>query len=681
MGATSLIPEVDSRNGSYADQQTLGLELHRRFDLLHEILYTRGGIRPVNAAIEELSKIVLLQIKNSRDPHWRPSGNETLANILDPARLLVDADADAVKAAFSAAISLPEFCASLPDGSRQPIWPYDEPFRLTQSDVLAEALSLIEPDLLRQVVASGAYDLLGTAFDALLRGRYDHAGGLATYLTPHNVAQLLAEMCFAETVTPAGWRAGDPVFGDPCCGTGRFLVAGVREARRRAHERFGDSSEAERFIDAYAGSGLVGADQSASSVAKARLNLILFGIEHPRVFTVRDSITEPALDRCEGRMQLILTNPPFGGGKYDDPQGVARTTAVLRRLGSRAAVDPGLAFVVRCLGLLGEGGRLGIILPDGLVDGAALRAALLSTDTNLRLRDVSLEANVSLPTATFALAGTVARTSAVVLRKGGAERSSVLLARAEHCGYLKQGGRAVPDPAGDDLPMIAQHVTAAWRGTDPLREGARVLSEQPAVTLVERDGLASADPSRVDPAALGAKHELLHDGGVHLDRYLRPVRTRSARADGNLPFVSVLHVDEFGAVSWPNAHGYMPTTPGIRAEPGQLLLSMLNPRKLRATVVPDEVGEVMCSSEFGVFEADEPWAVLVVLNDPRVRQQLAPLGRGTSSSRRRIDTTDLFTVVVPSIDDDIMARGASLREAHTALRNGAQAAAVALSLS
>lgn len=681
MGATTLTARSTSRNGSLGSPRALGIELHERFDRLHQLLYTRGGIRPVNAAIEELSKIVLLQIKHARDPGWRPAGDATLAEVLDPARVLEACDAQAVKDAFSAAICLPEFSASLPGGTRQSIWPRDEPFRLTQNDVLAEALGLIDPDLLRRVVSSEDYDLLGTAFDALLRGRYDHAGGLATYLTPHNVAQLLAQMCFADLAAPERWRPGVPVFGDPCCGTGRFLVAGVREARRRACE-FEDPTERERFLDAYAGDGVVGADQSASAVAKARLNLILFGIEHPSVFTVRDSITEPILDDWAGGMQVILTNPPFGGGKYDDVQGVARTAAVLRRLGKRTAIDPALAFVVRCLELLGEGGRLGIVLPDGLIDGVALRSALLSTDANVRLRDVSLEANVSLPTATFALSGTVARTSAVVLRKGGSTRSSVLLARAQHCGYLKQGGRAVPDPAGDDLPAIAEKAVAAWRGGDDgLEGGLRVLSELPAVTLVEREGLATADPSRVDPLASAARHELLKSEGVHLDRYLRPVRTKSTRADGTVPFISVLHVDEFGAVCWPSTRGYRPTTPGIRAAPGQVLLSMLNPRKLRATVVPDEVGDVLCSAEFGVFEADEPWAVMVLLNDPRVRQQFAPLGRGTSSSRRRIDTTDLFTVVVPPIDDRIRACGASLREAHATLRRGAEAAAAALSLS
>jgi len=675
----------EQQTGSGGDEPAIpqiegGLDLRARLDRLHETLYARGGIRPVNAAIEELSKILLLQIKNAREPAWRPEGTRSIAAILDPERLRNERDAADVKAAFSAAIRLPEFSASLPDGSLQAIWPHDEPFRLTRGDVLAEAVALIDPALLRRVEASDSYDLLGTAFDAMLRGRYDHSGGLATYLTPHNVADLLARLCLCDLEVPDAWRPGAPLFGDMCCGTGRFLVAGVREVRRIAHERYSDDRAAQRFIDAYGATGVVGADQSSSSIAKARLNLILFGIESPRVFTTRDAISDRLLDRWRGRMHLILTNPPFGDGKYDEPTGVLRTTSVLRGLRKRKTVDPALAFLVRCLDLLDAEGRLGIVLPDGLIDGAALRGALLGSDTTTRLRDVSLEANVSLPTAAFALSGTVARTSAVVIRKGGSSRVGVLLARAAHCGYLKHGNRAVADPHGDDLPTIAEIGVRSWsRLAEPeFKQGVNTLCEKPAVSLVDRRGLISADPSRFDPLALMARRELLDAGGTHLADHLHPVARTSAAADGHRPFVSVLHVDDLGVICWPSAYTHMPTTPGRLARSGQLLVSMLNPGKLRATVIPDDEPEIICSSEFGVFDADDPWAVLILLNDSRVRAQLAPLGRGTSSSRRRIDTAEFLSLALPVLDERVVRRGAAVRAAHGTLRAAALAAAEAL---
>lgn len=645
------------------------------------MLYRRGGVRPVNAAIEELSKLVLLQLKNARDPEWAPAACPSISEILDPARILREGASHDVKRAFTEAIALPEFSASLPGGGAQPIWPLDEPFRLERPDVLAAALELIDVELLRGVEQRHDYDILGTAFDVLLRGRYDHSGGLGTYLTPHSVATMLARLCLSDLDPPTTWRPGQACFGDPCCGTGRFLIAGVREARRLIAERFADDEGAARYLDAFAGSGLIAADQSASAVAKARLNLLLFGILRPCVFTVHDSIADDHLDQARGQMRLILTNPPFGEGKYDSPEGLRRTRDLISSVGARASIDPALAFVARCLDLLGTGGRLGIVLPDGLVDGVTLRAALMGSGAT-RLRDVSIEANISLPTATFALSGTVARTSAVVMRKGGASRAFVFLAKADHVGYLKQGGGAVPDPEGDDLPKIADCGAALWSGdvdAPELKDGVAMLGADPSITLVSSDGLLTVDPSRVDPDALAARGEMKNVGGKSLGQLLVSQRRGAVRADGKRPFVSVLHVDRLGAVDWDEADRYLPITPGRIARAGELLVSLLNPSKLRATVIPDDAEEVICSSEFGIYATTvDPYIVLVLLNDKRVRAQLSPLGRGTSSSRRRIDDADLFALIVPPVDQAVDKRAAALRNAHLALRDANLAAAVAL---
>ncbi len=53
------------------------------------------------------------------------------------------------------------------------------------------------------------------------------------------------------------------------------------------------------------------------------------------------------------------------------------------------------------------------------------------------------------------LAGTVARTSALVLRKQAATHGRIFLARAEHVGYLKQGSTSMPDPGRLSCPTTA----------------------------------------------------------------------------------------------------------------------------------------------------------------------------------------------------------------------------------
>jgi predicted RNA methylase len=596
------------------------LELYRRFDDLHQLIYVRGGIRPSNAAVEEVAKLILIRL-------WRlrHSGQTELDD----------------RAAFAAALHEPALHAIDPAGQSHPIWPVDEPFRLTDDSVLRAAADLVETILPagRPTVS----DPLGTAFDALLAGRYDHAGGLGTYLTPSGVARSMAEIAL-DLLDPAvlATRVG---FGDPYCGTGRFLVALLEVLRDRA-----EHPPAAALLAA----GPFGADQSAASVAKARINMLLYGVDRPLVWTVRDSATDSDVDRLKGTVPLVLTNPPFGERKYDDPAGLAATAAAIPRLAGRRRIDPSLAGLVRALTLVAPGGVLGIVLPDGVVSSAAF--------ADLALRDgapgISVAACVSLPSTTFALSGTVAKTSAVFLRRAlrtdpAARPARVALVRVRHVGFLRQGGHAAPDPAGDDLPALAgliRRSLTADSATDRPPADPPVPGNGLTVRLVDPESLHRLDPSGLDPTALAARSWLALRGGVEL-RELLALAGAPRAATVTSPFVSVLHVDELGGIDWPAARAHTPTTPGLLVAPGELIVSLLNPSRLRVAVIPADTASVQVSAEFGVFRAlVDPYAVLGLLQTPRVRAQLSPLGTGTSSSRRRIGTDDVLSVVVPRLD-------------------------------
>jgi hypothetical protein len=138
------------------------------------------------------------------------------------------------------------------------------------------------------------------------------------------------------------------------------------------------------------------------------------------------------------------------------------------------------------------------------------------------------------------------------------------------------------------------------------------------------------------------------------------------------PFISVLHVDDLGTVDWPAARAHTPMTPGVVVNDTDVIVSLLNPSKVRAAVVPAGTGPVQVSAEFGVFSAScDPYAVVGILYSERVRAQLRPLGTGTSSSRRRIDAEDVLSLVVPkyaaSALDEI---GRAVREAGSLVAQG-----------
>jgi predicted RNA methylase len=627
-------------------------EFQLRLKQLHELLYRRGGVRPIHVALEELAKLMLLRIAADRMPDLEIGRGHRLGGLLTPDALARPDGSDQLKHAFTIVAAHPEFAARLPDGRMQGVWPSDEPLRIGNAEILAEAFEILQ----EASTTTGPLDALGAAFDVFLRGKYSHAGGLGTYLTPETVATNLTAMVLGEVeLFDEGHARTTPIVGDPCCGTGRFLVAAQQHMVQSAN-RF----ESERFRR----HGLFGADQSASSVAMARVNLLLYGVKQPFVFRVDDSLVDPNVDTLRGQLRAVLTNPPFGDGKYDDQDGIARTSTILG-ISSRRAIDPALGFVARCLELLADGGLAGIILPDGLVDGAVIRRFLSQTES-IRPHEISVEANVSLPKVTFAPGGTVAKTSAVIFRRHRKRTGRLFIARADHVGYIKQGVITTADPAGDDLPAIS----AAFRSS--VRTGTRgrysVLSEKPLAVTVDRRRATSLDPSRYDPGALRAREELLESGGQPLRSLLVNVKRSTSAWREGVPFISVLHVNETGSVTWAKADAHSPTTPGKAVRPRDLLVSLLNPSTLRATVIPSDI-EAICSAEFGIFECDDdPYVVLKLLHDPRVRAQLQPLGRGTSSSRRRITEDDLLDVIAPVPTDAIRARAGDLRGALSRLR-------------
>jgi hypothetical protein len=288
--------------------------------------------------------------------------------------------------------------------------------------------------------------------------------------------------------------------------------------------------------------------------------------------------------------------------------------------------------------------------------------------------EVAVAASVSLPTATFALSGTVAKTSAVFLRRDR-RPGRVVLARVEHVGYLRQASRAGPDPDGNELPAVSRLVrdglTEASRTRPYLGSALTITSTDPLVALVAADSLHTLDPSRLDPAAMLARRLIVDQGGMELRELLRARRATAARR-ADPPYISVLHVDELGTVDWHAVAEHTPITPGRLVEPGDIIVSLLNPSKLRAAVIPPQAEPMQVSGEFGVFTPTcDPYAVLGILYSRGVRTQLRPLGRGTSSSRRRIDVQDVLSLVVPRLSaESLRDLGRAVRDAETLVDQG-----------
>ena len=157
-----------------------------------------------------------------------------------------------------------------------------------------------------------------------------------------------------------------------------------------------------------------GADVDPQMVRLATMNLTLRGLDRVRILR-RDALTRP-LDRAVKAdlefpargFDVILANPPFSG-RLDRDRIVEDV-----RVGKTAQTE--LLFLQYMLNHLRDGGRCGVVVPEGVLFGSTgahkeLRLKLVENNT--------VEAVVSLPGSVFNPYSGV-KTSVLVFRKGGA---------------------------------------------------------------------------------------------------------------------------------------------------------------------------------------------------------------------------------------------------------------------
>ncbi len=186
------------------------------------------------------------------------------------------------------------------------------------------------------------------------------AGSSGEYYTPRAVTQFMVDI-----VNP---RLGEKIL-DPACGTGGFLTCTIEHLRKQVNtpkER--DTLQA----------SITGVEKKPLPHLLCTTNLMLHGFDLPAVR--RDNyLSKPYSDWGHSdRVDIILTNPPFGGVEEDGTE-----INFPARFRTKETADLFLALIIR---LLKDGGRAAVVLPDGTLFGEGMKTRLkeeLLTKCNL----------------------------------------------------------------------------------------------------------------------------------------------------------------------------------------------------------------------------------------------------------------------------------------------------------
>jgi type I restriction enzyme M protein len=228
--------------------------------------------------------------------------------------------------------------------------------------------------------------LFGDIYEQILRD-LQSAGNAGEFYTPRAATQFAVDM-----VAP---RLGETVL-DPACGTGGFLTAAF-EAMRAEADTPTKLAEAKDNIR--------GVEKKALPHLLCVTNLMVHGIEVPRV-RHGNTLARPLRDYGpRDQVDVIVTNPPFGGMEED---GIERNFPTEFR--TRETAD---LFLVLVMELLKDGGRAAIVLPDGTLFGEGIKTRIKQR----LLDDCNLHTIVRLPKGVFA-PYTMIKTNILFFTKG-----------------------------------------------------------------------------------------------------------------------------------------------------------------------------------------------------------------------------------------------------------------------
>ncbi len=217
---------------------------------------------------------------------------------------------------------------------------------------------------------------LGHLYESLLKEMRDAAGDSGEFYTPRAVVR-----CMVKALDP---KLGEVVL-DPAAGTGGFLVETFEHLKAQAV-----TVKQRRVLQE---SSILGGEAKSLPYLLLQMNLLLHGLERPSIDygnALRVRLSEIG---DKDRVDVILTNPPFGG---EEERGILGNFPEDKQTGETALLF--LQLIMRRLRRAPKPGRAGVVVPNGTLFAGGVAARIKQE----LLTDFHLHTVVRLPNGVFA---------------------------------------------------------------------------------------------------------------------------------------------------------------------------------------------------------------------------------------------------------------------------------------
>lgn len=264
-------------------------------------------------------------------------------------------------------------------------------------------------------------DVKGITYETFLSKTF--RGELGQFFTPRTVVDFMVDIIDPQE---------NELVCDPCCGSGGFLIKVFEYVKKNilANENIKETDKNDHIRN-LSSKCIYGVDANPRMARTAKMNMIMHGDGHGGIYH-HDGLLN-IREIKDGHFDIVLTNPPFGSRISKDlrisaedacynheyiSQKIAKTSnkgIYVKDLFESYSAGKGLTeilFIERCLDLLKPGGRLGIVLPEGVLNNASYQKARAFFETKAKLLFI-----VSLPQEMFVSSGASVKSSVLVFRK------------------------------------------------------------------------------------------------------------------------------------------------------------------------------------------------------------------------------------------------------------------------
>lgn len=627
---------------------------------LREEFYRHGRFDDSNAKLDEIIKLLTLSFYEAKHGSQRFNlesiENHALQNFQDKNKI-----AKSLIALFEEAIRDPIFYSS--DGKG--IFPPNETLNINDDEDLFATKLILELGKInfKDIIDSNnleGFDLINECFGHFVRENFRQNKEDAQYMTPKEIVEPLVGMIISDLMEDTNFlnnlNSEHPfIIMDPTCGVGTLMIETLRHLIEYVAKS--DLENKDTIVKKLKSTALVGQDKVDRMARFAKINAMMMGCSFEKIFIGNSIVGESAINTYHGKVDLIISNPPFGALFNSEEINLDSKFYSFSKNLKVQNLPSELLILEKNLELLKENGKMAIVLPDSVVSAKGLQALFRS----FLLDKCSLKAIIELPGVAFAQAGTRTKTVIVYLQKSKSTNNKMFMSVCNDLGYEVKERKGVPvkiSKGKNEMIDIYKSYLDSKVTKDIV---PTVLSFTPSCTLISTRELVDnfLTPSFYDAKRLEIintlenidknKYDILSLKDIAKLDSKNKNRIRSLTSD-TVKHISLLHINKDYTIDFKEVMNFDPISKGIECRPGEVLFAKLNPRIPRLTVVPQKETTLVCSNEFEILVPNinvNPYLLLLILSSKFVDDQIQALTAGTSSSHNRIKAEQLANILIP----------------------------------